>query len=99
MVLNRYDKNGEPMGLTEWLRLFEDMEYRRVAWDVLPGDGHLSTVWLGLDHRYGHGPPLIFETMAFPNERYGDIQERYSTLEEALAGHARIMAELRARYS
>ena len=30
----------------------------------------VSTVWLGLDHRFGFddGPPLIFESMAFAAE-------------------------------
>ena len=49
----------------------------------------VSTVFLGLNHQYGQGPPLIFETMIFGDrnlvEQYCD---RYSTLEEAKAGHA-----------
>src|SRR5262249_41846496 len=48
-----------------------DMEYRRVAHDDLPDGSYLSTVWLGLDHGHGLGPPLIFETMRFQ----GDVSE------------------------
>jgi hypothetical protein len=50
-----------------WARMKEDSEYSRVAYDVLPDGGYLSTVWLGLDHAMG-GPPLIFETMRFAAE-------------------------------
>lgn len=92
-----YDRNGNPLtDLMEWATLLNDPEYKRVAWDELPAGGHLSTVWMGIDHEFfGRGPPIIFETMAFPVEQY-DIQERYATLEDARAGHARILAELKA---
>lgn len=51
----------------------------------------VSTVFLGIDHQFGHGPPLLFETMIFELGALGalDYQERYSTLSEAMAGHER----------
>jgi hypothetical protein len=49
----------------QWAKLHQDIEYRRVAYDDLPDGSYLSTVWLGLDHNHGLGPPLIFETMRF----------------------------------
>lgn len=58
----------------------------------------VSTVWLGLDHRYGDGPPLIYETMVFRLEdgkqpTFEDIySERYSDRKEAADGHARVVA-------
>lgn len=56
---------------------------------TLPGGARVSTVWLGLDHQFGDGPPLIFETMVFPAESSMDLDcERYSTEEEAKAGHS-----------
>src|SRR5262245_25131897 len=30
----------------------------------------VSTVFLGLDHQWGEGPPLVFETMVFAPGRY-----------------------------
>jgi predicted cobalt transporter CbtA len=51
----------------------------------------VSTVWIGIDHRFGDdGPPLIFETMVFNRaEGWGELDcERYSTEAEAVAGHA-----------
>lgn len=73
------------------------------AWAFL--DGHkiveqtalaccwISTVFLSLDHQHGSGPPLVFETMVFPSR--GNLHEidadRYTTLEEAVAGHKRFV--------
>ena len=46
----------------------------------------ISTVFLGLDHRFGEGPPLLFETMVFGGAM-DDTQARYSTWDDAVAGH------------
>jgi hypothetical protein len=49
----------------------------------------VSTVFLGLDHRWAkdEGDPLVFETMIFGgvNDQY---QKRYTSYEAAEAGHA-----------
>jgi hypothetical protein len=47
---------------------------------------YVSTVFLGLDHSFGEGPPQLFETMIFGGE-HDEYQERYSTWDEAEAGH------------
>ena len=49
--------------LMEWARWFETAD-RHVAQDTI-GDYWVSTVFLGLDHNYGSGPPILFETMVF----------------------------------
>ena len=54
----------------------------------------VSTVFLALDHRYGSGPPLLFETMVFGGE-HDQEQERYGTWEEAEAGHAKWLAKVK----
>lgn len=87
--MNYYDRNGEPITMDEWVNLFTP-DYKRVAETTLPNGVYVSTVWLGLNHRYtDDGPPLIFETMAFENSDFGrDLrQDRYATEEEALKGH------------
>ncbi|MDX1247536.1 hypothetical protein GHK05_20720 [Sinorhizobium meliloti] len=55
----------------------------------------VSTVFLGLDHQFGRGPPLLFETMAF-RKGGGDCEqcERYSTWDDAEAGHAAMVRRL-----
>jgi hypothetical protein len=57
-------------------------------------------VWLGLDHNWGDGPPLIFETMIFDQRLDKDYvfhdlyMDRYATEEAALAGHQEALAWL-----
>lgn len=48
----------------------------------------VSTVFLGINHRFGEGPPLLFETMIFGGIEDG-WQERCSTWDEATALHQR----------
>jgi len=48
----------------------------------------VSTVFMGLDHSWGSGPPLLFETMIFGGEHDEGYQERCSTWDEAVAMHA-----------
>ena len=50
----------------------------------------VSTVFLGLDHSFGFGKPLLFETMIFEGKHSG-YQERYTTWEEAERGHKRAL--------
>ena len=56
----------------------------------------VSTFFLGLDHAFGGGPPLLFETMIFGMpERSEEYQERCSTWEQAEAMHERAVAHAR----
>lgn len=55
-----------------------------VMWDSIS----VSTVFLGLDHSWGDGPPVVFETMIFGGP-LDDDQWRYCTLADAKAGHRR----------
>ena len=71
----------------EWARWFENAD-RSVAKTDLPDDVRVSTVFLGLDHSFGGGTPILFETMIFGGE-HNDYQKRYATWEEAEAGHLR----------
>lgn len=90
-----YDREGQPISHDQWGRLRQDdPEYFRVAVsDVAPPSVHVSTVWLGLNHQYGAGPPLIFETMIFGGQ-HDQWCMRYSTEAEAKEGHARVVAAI-----
>lgn len=79
-----------PAELTEWAHWFETCD-RHVAKDSV-GDVNISTVFLGLNHNCGDGPPLLFETMIFggPHDQY---QERCSTWAQAEEMH-RVALEL-----
>ncbi len=86
-----YARDGSPMTMMEWANSFETRrDLKRVAETTLPNGRWVSTVWLGLNHSFGNGPPLIFETMVFPSrEKLSEEDcDRYSTEAEALAGHA-----------
>lgn len=48
----------------------------------------VSTVFLPMNHAFGDGPPMVFETMIFGGE-HDQWQERCSTWEEAEAMHTR----------
>lgn len=64
-----YDREGKPISdMMEFGRLHEDLRYKYVA-KARIGDAKVSTVWLGHNHQFGDGPPLIFETMIFGGER------------------------------
>ena len=86
------NRNPVPADLQTWaLRFGQD---RHVALDEENGV-RVSTVFLGLNHRYfGEGPPIVFETMIFGG-RHDQWQERWSTWSEAEAGHARALAMVR----
>lgn len=76
--------------LMEWARWLETADLT-VKIDALEGV-RVSTVFLGMDHRYiGDGPPILFETMIFgaaaPELGLDDYQERYSDWEQAELGH------------
>jgi hypothetical protein len=87
-----YSRAGEPMTLGEWAATFE--ESNQVAFDEVAGI-KVSTVWIGLDHNFlSAGPPLIFETMVFGGA-HDEFCDRYSTEEQAKAGHRRVLAALR----
>ena len=73
-------------------RTFENAD-RRVALTKLFDLCTISTVFLGLDHSWRFGPPLLFETMAFWEEDGGCEQQRCSTWPEAEEQHAKMCAE------
>ena len=86
--------NGEPVeerDLIMWARWFEKNERILHVDRVSPllglfGGCRVSTVFLGLDHSFGSGPPLLWETMIFGGPLDGD-EWRYASRSEAVAGH------------
>ena len=89
-----FDKEGNPCSVEFWNEHFQDFEYKRIAKDEYGTVGIVSTVWLGMNHAWGDGPPLIFETMVFGVPKWEDYQDRYSTLAEAQEGHKRVVAAI-----
>jgi hypothetical protein len=116
------DDQRRPVALTgpdpvqRWARWFEGAlgvstpqergrDKRKVAFTDL-GTCTVSTVFLGVDHRFfDDGPPIVFETMVFANPTLGEtfpeqleFMRRYETWEAAEAGHAEVVAEVRQQF-
>jgi hypothetical protein len=88
-----FDRDGQPISEEQWGQLGGRENYRRVGLDYLTPDIHVSTIWLGLNHNWWGGIPLIYETMVFGGEHHGK-QWRYWTEVEARAGHAAVVGML-----
>lgn len=99
-----FDRSGKPLVNTvAWAKLAEDPKYKRVKQTLIVGKGYeywISTVWLGLNHNFGLGPPLIFETMVFAKPDSmddsmdvtdGEWMDRYSTEAQAVKGHKKMV--------
>lgn len=90
----KYPKGNK--GLFQWGRDLEDFNKKVVKQETINGYW-ISTVWLGMDHSFLPDEKiLIFETMVFDrrdNKKSFDEldMDRYSTEEEALKGHKRIV--------
>lgn len=83
-----------PVDLMIWAKWFETADRHVAKTDV--GTMHVSTVFLGIDHSFGGGPPLLFETMIFGMpEGQDEYQERCSTWEQAEGMHERAVAHAR----
>ena len=80
--------------LLAWGRWFETADRDVIKTDV--GKVRILTVFLGLDHQYGDGPPLLFETLVFGGA-LDERMNRYSTWDEAEAGHALMVKRVKQR--
>lgn len=92
------DENRQvvPADLDTWARWFENGSKRRVRLTKV-GKYEVSTVMLGIDHQWGSGPPLLFETMAFEGGVSGNevTCERCSTWDQALVQHQEVVDSLK----
>lgn len=97
-MTDRYILDGkravECPDLTAWATWYGSGN-RRVASDTIDGV-RISTVFLALDHSFGEGPPMLFETMVFGGP-LDEEQDRCTTWEEAEAMHTAMVARVRAK--
>ena len=80
--------------LMEWAKRLEGAD-RKVKL-TKTRDIQISTVFLGLDHQFGDGPPLLFETMVFGGQLDGEMN-RYSTWDDAVKGHKEMVRRAKGR--
>lgn len=100
-ILERDDRS-EPTGVRkvddvrEWAEAYRDVD-RSIKQERV-GLFDVSTVFLGIDHNWSGGPPVLFETMVFQSWDRNDVfSERYCTVEQAQEGHRRAVRETEQR--
>jgi len=83
-----------PTDMMTWAKWFETAD--RTVSKTQIGEWEVSTVFLGLDHAFDDGrPPLLFETLVFGGPLDGNMV-RYSTWDQAEAGHAEMVNRVKA---
>lgn len=88
---------ARPAEAREWSEWWEascdDPQHPRFVGKTEVSGVTVSTICLGLDHNFAFkGPPVLYETMTFGGKTHPDdshVQLRWSTRQEALAGHER----------
>jgi hypothetical protein len=92
------DEQHEPQlepDIAKWAQWFESAD-RIVSRTTIDDDVYVSTVFLGIDHRFDDdGPPILWETMVF-GRPLDEECERYTSRMDALAGHAAMCQRVRA---
>ena len=91
------DENGNPKpcdSIEEWGAFMGTPGNRQVKLTMLANGGRVSTVFLGADHAFMGGTPILYETMVFVDDKSHGIGEgvdgamcRYATRELAEKGH------------
>lgn len=94
-----YGLDGLPISYEEANELIGDIKARTVGYDELEIDGEqveVSTVFLVLDHSLTaeEHTPVLFETLVSGGPHDMEVW-RYATREDAVAGHAEVLAQLR----
>jgi hypothetical protein len=93
-VLNEAGEAVPTGSLYEWSKWFETNRDGRMVSKTTVGEAEVSTVFLGMNHQWGSGPPLIFETMIFGG-KWESHCWRWSTRAQSVAAHDQIVAVLR----
>lgn len=83
------DENKNPVAVEMWTYVEAHKSVTHVGDDTVEVNGEkvrISTVFLGMNHAWNDGPPILFETMIFGGD-HDEFQERYETWNEAEEGH------------
>lgn len=91
--------NGEPVlepDLIKWAKWYETRD-RVLAQTNTKTGMMVSTVFLGLDHSFGAGEPILWETLVFKGDEHPEYDQstrwrdvdgrRYASRDAALKGH------------
>ena len=82
------DQNEPESATTEqWIEWCKKYPCRKVVGRTKIGETFISTVFLGLDHDWGGGRPVLWETMIFSKDANNQYMDRYTSLDQAVFGH------------
>lgn len=82
-----FGRTPVPAPFEIYIRLQAQEKTKRIVRQETVRGAFVSTVFLGLNHAWGPGPPMIFETMIFWHDERCEHQTRCSTWEEAEIEH------------
>lgn len=84
-----------PVKMLEWAQWFEQRPQDRIlAQDILRPWVRVSTVFLGLNHAFGHSEkPVLFETLVFGGKHNGQMF-RYCEFDDAIVQHQALVRDL-----
>lgn len=84
-----YLKGKKPIATNSVFIWGREYEKNRFVDQTMVGNIRISTVFLGINHRFFNAdtlPPILFETMIFGGV-FNEYQERFETWEQAENGH------------
>lgn len=91
-ILNEHGDPKPEADLIKWARWFETA-HRKVADENLPMC-RVSTVFLGLNHNWNDGPPVLWETMVFGGPHNGETERCSGSREQAEAMHRKMVDKM-----
>lgn len=96
--MSRYilTSSGNPVlapSLREWAEWYESAE-RTVKRETV-GPSEVSTVFLGFDHSFGKGPPVLWETMVFGGPLAEEQDRCAGNREQAEAMHEKMIERVK----
>lgn len=92
------DANLRPVrcdDLLTWAQGMDDSRRRSLLQDSPHYGVLVSTVFLGINHSWSGGEPILFETMVFGDPDYDELQLRYASWEQATRGHQLVLNHVR----
>lgn len=95
--LRFFDIDGNEITKAEYVELFHDQDYRRLARTIVHKRWRVTTIWVGFNLAQ-RGKSLYFETVIEPVDDPEAMRSiaKYPTKSAALTGHRKIVKDLRA---
>ena len=90
----KWNPVAEP-DLMKWARWFNTAK-RHIGNETI-GDSQISTVFLGVDHGFDGGSPVLWETMVFGGKLDQEQDRCSGSREQAEAMHAKMLERVRAK--